>query len=97
MTRQFQTGEYFRFNRAYLFGSELWALYIDRRTAHVNRKYTSWILGLNRVRDDRLTGWLPLKDLDIKGEAAVVRMVCEVSAPGSMLHYACFNFSKTGA
>ena len=70
---------------AYLFGSEPWALYIDRRTAHVNRKYAGWLLG---VRDDRLTGWLPLKDLDIKGESAVVRMVCEARIPGSMLHYA---------
>ena len=25
----------------YLSGSELWALYIDRRKAHVNRKYAS--------------------------------------------------------
>ena len=41
---------------AYLFGSELWALHIDRRTTHVNRKYASWLLGLHRVRDDRLTG-----------------------------------------
>ena len=35
-----------------------------------------------------MTGWLPLKDLDIKGESAVVRMVCEARIPGSMLHYA---------
>ena len=53
---------------AYLFGSELWALFIDPRTAHVNRKYVSWLLGLGRVREERLTGWLPIKDLDIKAE-----------------------------
>ena len=69
---------------AYLFGSELWALYIDRRKAHVNRKYASWLLGLGRVRDDRLIGWLPLKDLDVKGEATVVRMLCEAHNPGSL-------------
>ena len=73
---------------AYLFGSELWALYIDRRKAHVNRKYASWLLGLGRVRDDRLFVWLPLKDLDVKGEATVVRMQCEVHNPGSLLHCA---------
>ena len=69
---------------ACLFGSELCALYIDRRKAHVNRKYASWLLGLGRVRDHRLIGWLPLKDLDVKGEATVVRMLCEAHNPGSL-------------
>ena len=56
--------------------------------AHVNRKYASWLLRLGRVRDDRLFVWLPLKDLDVKGEATVVRMQCEVHNPGSLLHCA---------
>ena len=73
---------------AYLFGSELWALFIDRRTAHVNRKYVSWLLGLGRVREIRLTGWLPIKDLDIKAEATVVRMICEARSPGNLLNHA---------
>ena len=73
---------------AYLFGSELWALFIDRRTAHINRKYVSWLLGLGRVREVRLTGWLPIKDLDIKAEATVVRMICEARSPGNLLNYA---------
>ena len=41
---------------AYIFGSELWALFIDRRAAHVNRKYVGWLLGLGRAREERLTG-----------------------------------------
>ena len=53
---------------------------------HGNRKCASWLLGLGRVRDDRLIGWLPLKDLDVKGEATVVRMLCEAHNPGSLLH-----------
>ena len=68
---------------AYLFGSELWALFIDRRTAHINRKYVSWLLGLGRVREVRLTGWLPIKDPHIKAEATVVRMICEARSPGN--------------
>ena len=69
---------------AFLYGCELWAPYIDPRTPHLNRKYFAWLTGLGRVRDDRLIGWLPLKDLDVKGEATVVRMLCEAHNPGSL-------------
>ena len=54
----------------------------------------SSLLGLSRVREDRLTGWLPIKDLDIKAEAAVVRMICEARNPGSLLHHALHQLKK---
>ena len=73
---------------AYLYGCELSGPYIDRKTPHVIRKYFAWLLGLGRVWDDRLLGWLSVRDLDIKGEGTVVRMLSKAQAPGSLLHLA---------
>ena len=33
------------------------------------------VQGLGKVRSDRLLGWIPIRDLDIKGQASVIRML----------------------
>ena len=69
----------------YLYGSELWAPFLDRRSARVSRRHWEWLLGLAHVREDRLTGWLPLRDLDVKAEASVLRTLGDAHRHGGLL------------
>ena len=62
---------------AYLYSSDLWAPYIDKRQKGVSGKYMSFLFGFGKARSERLVGWLPIRDLDTKGEAAVVRMLSD--------------------
>ena len=69
----------------YLYGSELWAPFLDRRAARVDRRYLEWLLGLHGVREDRLSGWLPVRDLDVKAEASVLRTLGDAHRHGGLL------------
>ena len=61
---------------AYLYSSNLWAAYVDLRKRGVGAKYLLWLFGLvKKARAERTIGWLPIRDLDLKGAAAVVRML----------------------
>jgi len=69
----------------YLYSSELWAPFLDRRTSGVSDGYAAWLLGLPHVTATRLQGWLPLRDLDIKAEASVVRVLQDAKTHGGLL------------
>ena len=71
---------------AYLYSSDLWATYIDQRHKGVGRNFASWLLGFGRrVRSERVAGWIPFRDLDLKGEASVVRMLADGLRVGGLL------------
>ena len=71
---------------AYLYSSDLWAPYVDKRQKGVGSAYASWLLGFGKARSERLAGWVPVRDLDTKGEAAVVRVLQDaVEFKGLML------------
>ena len=69
----------------YLYGSELWAPFLDRRAARLDRRYLDWLLGLHGAREDRLSGWLPVRDLDVKAEASVLRTLGDAHRHGGLL------------
>ena len=65
----------------FLYSAELWAPYLDLRRARVPRAYAAWLHGFGKkARADRLVGWVPARDLDIKAETAVVRMLADESS-----------------
>ena len=43
---------------------------------------------MHKVRSDRLVGWLPVRDLDLKAETAVVRMISDAQREGGLLRLA---------
>ena len=71
---------------AYLYSSDLWAAYVDQRQQGIGPKYLLWLLGFGKARAARTVGWLSIRDLDLKGAAAVVRMLtCSVSGNASLV------------
>ena len=73
---------------AYLYSSEFWAPYLDQRATRCSRGYLSWILGLSKVRSDKLIGWFPLRDLDVKAAASLLRMFVDADVHGGLLRAA---------
>ena len=73
---------------AYLYSSDLWAPYVDKRRRGVSTRYASWLLGFGKARSERLVGWVPIRDLDLKGEAAVVRVLQDAVDYGGLLRRA---------
>ena len=70
----------------FLYSAELWAPYLDLRKARVPRAYAAWLHGAGKTaRADRLIGWVPHRDLDIKAEAAVVRMLADAQTHGGLI------------
>ena len=73
----------------FLYSAELWAPYLDLRRARVPRAYAAWLHGFGKkARADRLVGWVPARDLDIKAETAVVRMLADAQTHGGLLQRA---------
>ena len=72
---------------AYLYSSNLWAAYVDLRKRGVGAKYLLWLFGLvKKARAERTIRWLPIRDLDLKGAAAVVRMLTSGNSFGRFVH-----------
>jgi len=73
----------------FLYSAELWAPYLDLRKARVPRAYAAWLHGFGKqARADRLVGWVPVRDLDIKAETAVLRMLADAQIHGGLLQRA---------
>ena len=52
---------------AYLYSSDLWAPYVDKRQKGVGSAYASWLLGFDKARSERLVGWVPVRISTQKG------------------------------
>ena len=70
---------------AYLYRSYLWAAYVDLRKRGLGGKYLQWFFCFCKARPDRTIGWLPVRDFNFKGAAAVVRLLTSVSGNISLV------------
>ena len=67
------------------YSAELWAPFLLARGTATNRSYLNWLLGFGKARLARSRGWLPLRDLDGKACAAVVRVLEDAQRLGGLL------------